>query len=325
MPAPRSRSILVAAARLHYLDGKSQGEVAKELDLSRSSVSRILAAAREQGIVEIRIHPEGSLTRCDDLEQMLVARFGLSDATVVTRPNGRTPVDVVAEMGARIFEERLAGRSAVGLSWGQTVSRLVDHVVAEPIYPHLNLYALVGGMPTMNTGPAGNDAIETLARKTGARVHRFEAPAVVESRVTWAALSKESSIVRAASEAASVQAAVVGIGSVGVHASQRVVEAMQLDADETDAFLAQNPVGDICGYFYDADGQLLGPPSSERVIGITPDGLRGIPRVAGIAAGVEKAPGVLGALRTGILEALIVDEDLAHAVLRRAQGRADAS
>ena len=170
MPAPRSHSVLVAAARLYYLEGKSQGEVAKELDVSRSSVSRILAAARERGIVEIRIHPEGSLSRRDDLERELVKRFGLADAVVVARPMGRNPVDVVAEMSARIFENRLASLSSIGLSWGTTVARFVEHVLIEPIYPQLHIYPLVGGMPTMDTGPAGNDSLEKLARKAGARI-----------------------------------------------------------------------------------------------------------------------------------------------------------
>ena len=56
MPAPRNADTLVRAARLYYLDGLSQSDVATALGVSRASVSRILSAARDQGIVEIRIH-----------------------------------------------------------------------------------------------------------------------------------------------------------------------------------------------------------------------------------------------------------------------------
>ena len=50
MPAPRHHSVLVKAARLYYLEDRSQADVARALGVSRSSVSRILAAAREQGV-----------------------------------------------------------------------------------------------------------------------------------------------------------------------------------------------------------------------------------------------------------------------------------
>ncbi|MBI5027993.1 MAG: transcriptional regulator, partial [Actinobacteria bacterium] len=76
--------------------------------------------------------------------------------------------------------------------------------------------------------------------------------------------------------------------------------------------------GDICGRYYDLQGRPVGLPTSERVIGITLDQLRGVPEVIGLAGGVEKAPGVIGALRTGALDSVVVDEDLARAVLNLA-------
>ncbi len=55
MVAERKREALVKAARMYFLDGCSQQEIAAALGTSRSNVSRMLAAARHQGIVEIRI------------------------------------------------------------------------------------------------------------------------------------------------------------------------------------------------------------------------------------------------------------------------------
>lgn len=47
-----------------------------------------------------------------------------------------------------------------------------------------------------------------------------------------------------------------------------------------------------------------------------------IPLVAGVAAGAEKARGVLGALRSGAVDVLISDSSLARALLS-AQGSSD--
>lgn len=317
MPPRRSLGVLVDASRMYYLEGKSQGDIAKALGISRSSVSRILADARERGIIEIRIRADGSLVRRQDLEAAITDLTGVPDVRVVERPVGRTPVQVVGEATARLVEEKeLLQLARLGLSWGRTVAVLVDQVLVEPIHRQLHLYPLVGGMPTTDTGPSGNEAIEKLARKAGARVHRFESPAIVESRVTWAALMRETSIQSAIDDAARVQAAVVGIGSVGVHANPHLLRAMDLTEEEQRQVDRQQAAGDICGRFYDVKGRPLGPPTSERVIGLTLEQLGGIPRVIGMVAGRDKARGTVGALRTGILDTLVLDDELAVEAVR---------
>lgn len=317
MPAPRSMDLLIKAARLYYLDQQSQSAVARELGLSTSSVSRILAAAREQGVVEIRIHDPGTLAQVPDLERELCGAFGVANATVVQRPRGSTALDVVAAATARLFEQRAPQLTSFGLSWGVTTDRFVDEVRIEPIHKALEICPLVGGLPS-EAGPAANRSLEVLAQKSGATSFRFDAPSVVESPATWAALSRESMVAGAISRAAGVQEAFVGIGSSGLHNSVRVVSAMRLSPAEQAELAAQQPAGDICGRFYDVEGRELGLPTAQRVIGISLDQLRAIPRVWGIAAGVEKALGVAGALRCGALDAVLLDEDLARAVLNLA-------
>lgn len=299
---------------MFYLESRSQVEIARALGLSASSVSRILAAARDQGVVEIRIHDPGRLARVPELEAALRDSFGIDQAVVVTRRRRESPIQVVARATARLFEERVTGLASFGLSWGNTVRAFVDEVQVEPIQSALRICPLVGGMPS-DTGPAGNTSLEVLAEKCGAVSFRFESPAVVESRATWRAMHNESSIAGAIARAAQVEVAYVGIGSFGVHNSGRVVAAMHLSEQEAAGLAAQAPVGDICGRYYDLHGRALGLPTSERVIGITLDLLASIPEVVGIAGGIEKAPGVAGALRTGALNGIVVDEDLAGAVL----------
>ncbi|MCA0253393.1 MAG: helix-turn-helix domain-containing protein [Actinobacteria bacterium] len=314
MRAPRSHEMLVRAARLYYLEDMSQGDIAKALGLSRSSISRMLTAARERGIVEIRIHVPGVLTRVPDLESALCGAFPIRAATVVARVKSRAPIDLVGEAAAQVFDERAPHLTAFGISWGLTVDRFVEQVPVAPVHRALVICPLSGGQPS-DTGRAGHTAMEVLAEHTGATSFRFECPAVVESRQTWSALSRESSIVNAIRRACQVEFAVVGIGSAGQHNSRRVAAAMRLSEAESREFTDQEPAGDICGRFYDIDGRELGLPTSERVIGISLDQLRAVPEVMGLAAGVEKAKGVVGALRTRTLDSIVVDEDLARAVL----------
>ena len=80
MTAPRARVALIKAARMYFLDGRSQDDVARVLGTSRSNVSRMLSAARAQGIVELRVHDQ--TVRATELEQALRERFGLTQVRV---------------------------------------------------------------------------------------------------------------------------------------------------------------------------------------------------------------------------------------------------
>lgn len=318
MAATRSIDTLVRAARLYYEEGLSQGEVARRMGLSGATVSRVLAAARDRGIVEVRIHdPRSPVRRVADLERRLVERFGLSEARVGT-PNGG-PADalqLVGRLAADLFGERLTQMRRIGLSWGSTLESFVaevpERVAAVQVLP------LAGGNPGLDTAGAGGTLVQALARRCGVQPSRFLAPAIVESPQTKAAIASETAIRTALELAAQVDHAFVGIGTFGVRSSVTIVEDMKLSEAELAAFLAQKPAGDITGRFFDDTGTELGPPTSDRVIGVTLDDLRRVPCVIGLAAGAEKTRGVLAALHTGVLDVVVLDLPLARAVLLRA-------
>lgn len=315
MPAPRDSAVIVRAARLYYEQGCSQTEIAAELGLSRSNVSRILSQARERGIVEITIHdPDGPPQRDAALEAALRSAFSLQAVQVVSAP--RTPgIEAVARAGATLLEQLAPQVGSIGVSWGQTVQSTVAALPAHRLRPAPRVLPLVGGHSALDELDAGESVLRTLADRLGARPEMLYAPAVLESGTAAATLRAESSIGSVLEAAAQVELALVGIGSVGVHSSSRIVELMALDAAEQERFFAQRPVGDVCGRFVDASGVPLGAPTDQRVLAVTFSELLRIPQVLGVAAGAEKAAGLTGVLRSGAIHTLVVDTELARAVL----------
>lgn len=315
MPAPRDTALVVRAARLYYEQGRSQTEVAQELGLSRSNVSRILTQARDRGIVEISIHdPDGPPRHHPAVEAALKARFSLREAHVVSAP--RTPgLEAVARQGAVVIAERAAQVRSIGVSWGQTVQRVVEQLETVRLRPAPRVLPLVGGHSALDQFESGESVLRVLASRLGARAEMLYAPAVLESATTVSTLRGESSIAAVLEAAAQVELAVVGLGSMGMHSSPHIVEQMALSEQEQAAFLAQQPVGDVCGRFVDAHGVPLGAPTDQRVLAVTFSQLLRIPEVVGVAAGAEKAPGVAGVLRSGAIATLVVDVDLAKELL----------
>ena len=315
MPAPRETAIIVRAARLHYEQGLSQSEIAADLGLSRSNVSRILAQARERGIVEITIHdPDAPPTRDAALEAAVVARFSLTAAVVVDGGRGDA-LTTVARAGAALVADRAPAVRSIGVSWGQTVQQVVAELPAQRLRPAPRVLPLVGGLSMLDQTDSGDSVQRVLAERLGARAEPLYAPALLESAEAVRTLLRETSISRALASAAGVELALVGIGSTGLHSSPHLLEGMRLSVEERRRLEAQHPVGDVCGRFVAADGTPLGPPTSDRVLAVTFPQLARIPEVLAVAAGAEKAPGVSGVLRSGVIDTVVLDADLARAVL----------
>lgn len=313
MPQPRDQAVLVAAATMYYLENRSQAEIARKLGVSRSNVSRILADARRAGIVDIRINnPFG---RVPEVEDRLIARYGLRAARVAGRGTPETQLSRVGALGAQWLLENLPSDGAVALSWGASVQAVVDAVSTSAEHRGVEILPLVGGLSSVDSARDGNVLVRLLATKLGARHRRLYAPAVVESVVSRDALMRESAIASVLEAASGAQCAVVGIGQVGAGASAAIIDSMRLGPDERAAFEASGAVGDCCTRFFDLEGKVVDSAVNERVIAVELDALRTIPTVVGVAAGARKAQGTLGALRGGLVDVLITDIDLAEQLL----------
>ena len=76
-PTRHHRRTMFRASRLYYDEGLSQQAIAKQLGLSRPTVSKLLKTAREIGMVTITIaEPDGRDHY--QLEETLEARFGVN-------------------------------------------------------------------------------------------------------------------------------------------------------------------------------------------------------------------------------------------------------
>jgi DNA-binding transcriptional regulator LsrR (DeoR family) len=305
--------MFVRAATLYYLDGKSQAEVATELGISRSNVSRVLTSARANGIVDIRIN--APFRRDSKLERDLIKKYGLQEARVA--PSGAPEMQLarVGELGAQWLMDHLPFEGSIALSWGSAVQAVVEETARDPTHSTLEILPLVGGLSIVDAARDGNVLVRALATKLGARHRRLYAPAVVESTTARTAFLTETSIRTVLEAASEAQIAIVGIGSVGEGASSAIVDSMSLSASELAQFSDSGAVGDCCTRYFDTNGRAVESSVNDHVIAIDLASLRKIPKVVGVAAGIHKLAGTHGALKGELLHSLIVDSTLATALL----------
>lgn len=312
MGAQRSQERLAEVAKLYYVDDLTQSEVADLMGTTRSNVSRMLQAARDQGIIRFVIsHP---MARQRPLEQALIETFGLCDALVLAADSAaENPQERTGELAARWLVENIKDGQAIALSWGRTLQAMVEHVEVGRAYD-VDVLQL-GGDLQLDPRLSGHELIRDLAARLGGRYSYLHAPALLDSGATAADLRDSVTISAQLGRARAADLALVGIGGWGHGFSEQIVRSAHLSADERARMEALQPAGDVCGRFFDVDGRALDSPLRDRVLALDLDELRRIPMVVGMAAGREKGRGVLGALRGDLVDVLICDQAVAALVL----------
>lgn len=310
--AEDNSALMTLVARMYYLDGLGQSEIAQIYGISRSKVSRLITGARHRGIVRISVDEYDP--RHYELEHKLVSRFGLRHVVVVrnmpgAEENVRRTVGYFAASEAAGWIRRAR---AVGIAGGRTLGSLIQAMEAQPLTTGPEVAQLMG---TIGASPSNIDASElcrVLALRFHGVVQTISAPAFVEdSRVREMFLSHRQirSVWRAFS---SLDLAFVGVGTLeeSVFVDRDVYEPAELKQ-----LRAAGAVGEVCGRFYDARGRECESPYRGRVISIDLDVLRQRQDVVGVTTGRNRAAAVRAGIAGGIINGLIIDEIGARAIL----------
>jgi len=309
------RSLLLArVASLYHELGLTQEEIAQQVGVSRSTVSRLLREARELGIVEVRIrHP---LARSPVLEQELKERFSLKGARVLAG-EGLEYHEMVRRLGilaAEYLKDQLHAEAVLGLTWGRAVSAVV-RAMRRPGTFSVHVVQLAGSVGRMGPERDGMELARSLAHVLGGRCLYLRAPLIVKTADLCRALMEDPELQEALKAGEKADFAIAGIGSV-VADQSTLLDAGYLSAEELGELAAAGAVGDVCSRHFDAQGQECRVELNDRVIGLSLEQLRAIPRVVGVAGGPWKSQAILGALRGQLVDVLVTDRATAEPVLR---------
>jgi DNA-binding transcriptional regulator LsrR (DeoR family) len=304
-----SVELLVELASRFYLGGQTQAEIARDLGLDPSTISRHLKRARDEGIVRIEIRrPQGLHA---DLGRELADRFRLRRAVVVADSDGTNAT--VAGAAAEYLGTLLTNGTRLALSFGRMPSDVV-HALPAGTVSGLEISLLLGGFGVARAGIQGHELARHVASLyPRSRVHYLHAPLMVDSPDIKQAMLRDGSIRAALAAAANSELALVGIGSLSDDAP--LVRYGDLSVDDRNRLLRAGAVGDICARFFRADGQPV-MDLDDRMMAIERAELAAIPTVVAVAAGPEKYAAIRGALRTGYMDVLVTDEMTAQHILR---------
>ena len=317
MATARDRALIVKVARMYYEQNMSQDQIARSLITSRSNISRILSVAKKRGIVEIKINE--STKRETDIEEMLIARFGLRAALVAKVPRSTSDYKAVGQLAVQSFLNHLKPRVRVAISWGRSIQAMIDALDNEN-RPDLTFIPLMGGMTSIPSSYSGETLIRSLAEKFNADYQILHAPTIVQSPDIKLALMKEPSVAAVIDSARNADVAFVGIGSRGANSSIHILQSAGINEKDNPDFYSKW-AGDLAGRFFDRDGKSISKQLDSRTVGLELSEISKMKRVVGVAAGDEKTEGILAALRGGLISELVTSSNCALKLLEAAESK----
>lgn len=310
---PRQEQAL-DAAKLYYLGGLSQDEVARRLGVSRPTVSKLIQAAKDLQYVTIDIHDPRETSSA--LGERLAERFGLDAVRLASGPaDPVAPLEELGRVGACLLEDLVRDGELLGLAWGETMWSVGQHL-APTARDGVEIVELKGGVPLQPKRTREYETMSLFCAAFNAYPRTLHLPVYLEHVETMRALEAERQVQAVLQLGRRASTTVFTVGPITPDAT--LFELDYFDAQEREHLL-HHAAGDICSRFYDERGEVCLPALDARTVAVPLADIRASERRVCIAGGRAKVRALAVALAAGYVTHLATDAAAAEGVLEYAR------
>ena len=310
--------LLAYVADKYYQEGLKQSEIASEIGLTRSAISRMLTEAREKGVVEIVVHHP--FINDKGLEDKLQELFGLHQVSVVVTRNQEINGNNKHQLGkaaAKLLKSLIKPGYNIGVSWGTSVQATIEAFKPGHIQETM-VVQLVGALGSTRHSYSAQTLVERMAQKIGGEGTYLYSPFVVENSSTAQSLLEDPSVKQAISLGKECDIALMGVGTTKLDFCS-LYKGNHISLESIGEIQDAGAVGDVCALYFDKLGNLAQVDFHQKRIGVSLSDLKKIPERMAVVGNVEKAEAILGAIRGGFINSLVTDNLTAIKVIELAQ------
>ncbi|HEL1640986.1 TPA: hypothetical protein TXL57_001939 [Streptococcus suis] len=295
--------LIEKVAYLYYVKNFKQSEIAENFNLDRSSISRYLKQARNLGLISITF--SGKNLEKLQLEQELAEKYSLKVVHIIdtsSQPNHAKQTYFYQE-AAHFVNSELGKQKIIGLSWGDTMTKLI---AALQIKRQLGakVIPLVGGSGHSHLNHHVNELVYNLSQQIEGQPYYIQAYAVESDVAVKKKLELDIAFEKIREKWSTLDMVVTAIGSMNSWSQWRQMLSKQ-DLEELMAFEA---VGDLCGRFFDRNGDELKTTVNRRTVAIPLDLLAKIPTVVTILPSKKRLPALVALLKKDYITHLVLDK-----------------
>jgi deoxyribonucleoside regulator len=283
----------------------TQQEIAKNLHLTRQTVSKLLNDAIEEKIVEIIIHdPQKD---CKEMEDAICSTFGIRSCVVCSVSGRNESVHRLMTVKAAvdyILPTIKKGNQKIALSWGRTIQELIRNL-PEISTTGNTVFPLFGATDNENSYFSSNELARKMADKLDATPKFAWFPYLADSDGDSALLKQLRYYKKMQDLWNTADLAILGIGNT------EILDIFGKTFGYSDIHC--QAIGDVATHFFDKNGRFV--DLYRNTLCASVDNIKNAKESIAIACGKEKAEAIAGALQTKMIDTLITDEYTARRVL----------
>jgi lsr operon transcriptional repressor len=296
---PNEFELLTRIAWMYYFGKMRQQDIADKLDLSRIKIARSLKSAQDKGIVNISISDAN--TSLYSLEQQLTELSDLSYAVVV--PYLPDLFDSICRGAGHLLNDLIDSSGTLGVGLSRTLHNVARYMDKEQI--NFSSVVAICGMSNPRLATHLNMGMG-IAEAMSIDYYPILAPLRASPHTDAGMIKRDQLVSSVLKMAEQVDIALVGIGAM--HDSE-LTEMSSVTVSERREIDNSGCIGEIVGNYFTIDGKIIITSTNERLICAT------FPMrcpVIAAAGGPSKVVAMVGAIRSGLIQGLVTDEQTAR-------------
>ena len=309
--------LITKVARLHYIHGERQAEIAEKMGVSQASVSRFLTLAQEYEIVRtIVVPPEGLYP---DLEEGLEEAYGLDSAYVVDISAHEEGVaQILGVAAARCLSSEFKGGPVLGVtSWSTTLREMAKAMEPRSGTGIKKVVEMLGDLGSPLLQHEAALATLQIAKALDAEAVFLRTPGVMPNPELLKVALGDVHIQTALRLLGEVDIAFVGVGPADFHGPLEEGDNF-FSAEQLAAVREAGAVGQLHQRFINAQGLPVDTELDKLVVSITLEQLRHVRRKIAVAGGAAKHTALAAALAGKWIDVLVTDVNTANFLMKHA-------
>lgn len=303
----------INVARLYYQSEYSQDQIAKLLNISRPTVSKILNYAKERGYVTIQINDPEDIS--NDLSKALKNKYNLDRVIIAYSPlnNGEDINKNIGRVAAEYLNNIVKDGDIIGISWGTTMYSIARQLVPKKL-KDVEVVQLKGGLSQTHINTYASEINKLFADAFHANGTSLPLPVIFDTPELKQIIEKDSHINQIIQMGKKANIAIFSTGTVKDNAllfrlgyfNKQEIERIQ-----------ENAVGDVCSRFFNKNGEICDEKINNRTVGIDLEQLKAKERTILVAGGEKKIEALHSALSSKMANTLIIDQFTAELLLKK--------
>lgn len=307
------RGKMLDAVRMYYQLDYSQQEIAKQLGVSRPTVSRFIQQAKEEGYVVIKIIDP--LENNDLLAGSIERKFGLKKVVIVNVPNYSEAVvkKYLGIAAAKYLDTIVKDGDIIAATWGTTLYEVALNLHVKHV-KDVKVVQLNGGVSHSETSTYASEIISLFGKAFHTIPYFIPLPAIVDHPIVKKTIETDRHIRNILELGKKANIAMVTVGSPTEDSV--LIKANYFNETEL-KLIFEKGAGDICSRYFNINGTICSQELDQRTIGIDLNDLKKKDQSILVAGGIRKVDGIYGALRGKYANVLITDQFSAKNLMDR--------